>query len=1209
VATAQISGQIAEAAVAGATTLFWTESSLDTNNVSLDTNSVFDLSLYSSSLDAESGQWSPAQLFTAGINFAAAPATAAAVQPALATALDLSGALGSPPTNCCPTNKPPPPPPPPPTNCPTCDTNNTRPVNSEDPNGKIGPAGYGSANWVLANAPFLYTIDFENATNATAPAQNVSVSDPLSTNFDWTTFQLAGIGFGSVILSVPPNSQLFETNVLMTYENVLINVNVNAGIDLGTGNVTVKFTSTDASTGLAPPVNAGFLPPEDGTGRGEGYVSFFIQPKAGLPQGAQITNVAFITFDENPVIATDQANDEDASQGIDTNKVVLVTIDDVPPASAVGSLPASSTTNFTVCWSGTNNGPAIAGYDIYVSTNNGPWSLWLSDTTNTCAGFTGQPGNSYGFYSIAYDEAGNAQAAPAAAQAATSIPAIVPAEIRVRLGAIPIANGQTNPVSFGSVGQGLAGPSLVFTVTNAGGLPLTLTSITVPPNYALNPNFPSTIGVAGSGSFSVQLNSSAIGVFSGDITISNNDPVNGVFAFPVTGTVTSLPTDSIALIAAPAGGGTVAGGGTFAAGSTNTVTASAGVGYIFDNWTAANGTVLSVSSNYTFVLAANETLTAHFITNAITISGGSLQVTLSPQGAIAAGAQWRVDSRPWQGSGATAGAHTLSFKAVSNWNAPTNRSVGITEGAATKTTGVYSIMETDEPELAITSPQSGQIVTANDAVLTLTGTTRGGERVTNVCYQINGGAWTAATPGKSWAEWTGAVVLRGGTNVISAWARDILGHGSATNQVVVRFYPAAPLVVEVAPGGESGSVSPYANGQLLGLGTNFTLTALPNSPNWIFSNWVAGGSEHFISNTPRINFTMQPNLILQANFVSNWFLAAQGIYNGLIAPESAPRRQTNSGAFTLDVTGNGAFLCKMVLGLETNVLAGQFDAGGKAEVISTPSRYKPLTTALQLNLAGQSVQGTVSDGSFLALLNGDQAVFSATRKATNFQGQYTLIIPGSTNRAVGPFGTSYGDVAVDALGNITFVGSLADGSSPVSQSSVVSKDGYWPFYVPLYGGIGSLWGWNYFTNHSIVSAPVLSWINPANSTNTALYRAGFTNGQATVIGSFYNSNDIPPLRLTNWQVTLDGGNLPFAIFNQINWATNNAITVPHAAENTNGLTLTNRSATGVISGSFLNPANAKQTIKISGIVLQNQTNAQGFFLGTNASGAFWLMPK
>jgi hypothetical protein len=46
--------------------------------------------------------------------------------------------------------------------------------------------------------------------------------------------------------------------------------------------------------------------------------------------------------------------------------------------------------------------------------------------------------------------------------------------------------------------------------------------------------------------------------------------------------------------------------------------------------------------------------------------------------------------------------------------------------------------------------------------------------------------------------------------------------------------------------------------------------------------------------------------------------------------------------------------------------------------------------------------------------------------------------------------------------------------------------------------------------------------------------------------------------------------------------------------------------TGVITGGSDNPADLKQTIKINGVLLQNQTNAAGRVPGPNHSGAFFL---
>ncbi|HTU19754.1 MAG TPA: hypothetical protein VMG10_16955 [Gemmataceae bacterium] len=95
----------------------------------------------------------------------------------------------------------------------------------------------------------------------------------------------------------------------------------------------------------------------------------------------------------------------------------------LPPTSSVNPLPATETSpTFTVSWSGSDpNGPGIASYNIYVSVNGGAFTPWLTNTTQTSATYTGQAGQSYGFYSVAIDQNGLAQPTPAGAQATTTV--------------------------------------------------------------------------------------------------------------------------------------------------------------------------------------------------------------------------------------------------------------------------------------------------------------------------------------------------------------------------------------------------------------------------------------------------------------------------------------------------------------------------------------------------------------------------------------------------------------------------------------------------------------------------------------------------------------------------------------------------------------------------------------------------------------------
>jgi hypothetical protein len=73
---------------------------------------------------------------------------------------------------------------------------------------------------------------------------------------------------------------------------------------------------------------------------------------------------------------------------------------------------------------------------------------------------------------------------------------------------------------------------------------------------------------------------------------------------------------------------------------------------------------------------------------------GLLRVMLSPQGALDAGAQWRVDGGDWQGSGSTqsglpVGSHTVEFSAVALWLEPPDQVAVITDDDVTITYGTY----------------------------------------------------------------------------------------------------------------------------------------------------------------------------------------------------------------------------------------------------------------------------------------------------------------------------------------------------------------------------------------------------------------------------------------------------------------------------------------------------------------------------------------
>ncbi len=216
---------------------------------------------------------------------------------------------------------------------------------SHDPNAAIGPGGFGPNGFIADDQQALpYTIDFENAPTATAPAQNVTVTDQLDPNLDWSTFAFTAAGFGDNMISVPSaNGHFFQTIVPMTYNGETFDVQVQLSIDLGTGLVSATFQSLNPDTSLPPDALTGFLPPEDGTGRGMGFFSYLVSLKPGLSTGTQVRNVAVVTFDSNASITTDQVDDNDPTQGTDPTKEDLLTIDVVRRPVASSTCPRRKT--------------------------------------------------------------------------------------------------------------------------------------------------------------------------------------------------------------------------------------------------------------------------------------------------------------------------------------------------------------------------------------------------------------------------------------------------------------------------------------------------------------------------------------------------------------------------------------------------------------------------------------------------------------------------------------------------------------------------------------------------------------------------------------------------------------------------------------------------------------------------------------------------
>ncbi|MCY2954473.1 MAG: carboxypeptidase regulatory-like domain-containing protein [Planctomycetota bacterium] len=300
-----------------------------------------------------------------------------------------------------------PPPPPPAIRVAASQSLNNR--TSFDPNDKIGPKGYGDARFIQPG-PMPFEVQFENDPKfATAPAQEVFVTDPLDTDLDLATFEFVGFGFGSHKYTIPSGLSHYETTIDLRPFGVSLLVPVVLDLNMSSRQITATYRSLDPLTGLLPDdIDAGFLPVNNANHDGEGYFSYQVRPKADLASGTQITNKARIVFDVNAPIDT---------------PMTLNTLDVDAPSSQISALPSISLTAFEVAWTGSDaaGGSGIAGYDVYVSENGQPYWVWLANTALSQETFQGTAGASYAFYSIARDNVGNVEAAPPAPDAHTTV--------------------------------------------------------------------------------------------------------------------------------------------------------------------------------------------------------------------------------------------------------------------------------------------------------------------------------------------------------------------------------------------------------------------------------------------------------------------------------------------------------------------------------------------------------------------------------------------------------------------------------------------------------------------------------------------------------------------------------------------------------------------------------------------------------------------
>jgi methionine-rich copper-binding protein CopC len=402
--------------------------------------------------------------------------------------------------------------------------------NAYDPNEIVGPQGFGDQRFVQGSKPLNYIIRFDNdPTVATTPVSKVRVTTRLDPDTDFRSFRLGDFGFGDITVDVPDNVAFYQTEIDLTASRGIY-VQVVAGIDVSSGEAFWEFTSIDPETGdlVTNPLN-GFLPVNTDGHEGLGFVEYSAKAKSTAQTGDVIDAQASIFFDINPPVDTN----------VESN-----TLDEVAPTSQIDSVTQFNANQMLVKWSGLDdeNGSGVANYDIWVSRDGGVYELWLDGTTDTQAVYTGTPGVTYSFYSVARDNAGNAEDSPNTADSQYLVSAAFNNTPTLSIGTdVGLTEGDnfTRDGSFEDLDADQTWSGTVDYGDGTGAQPLTLNGKNFTLNhvyadngvYTVTVSVTDSLGAIGGGSFTATVANAApqVGVNAG--SASEGSPFNLLAAF------------------------------------------------------------------------------------------------------------------------------------------------------------------------------------------------------------------------------------------------------------------------------------------------------------------------------------------------------------------------------------------------------------------------------------------------------------------------------------------------------------------------------------------------------------------------------------------------------------------------------------------------------------------------------------------------------
>jgi hypothetical protein len=556
--------------------------------------------------------------------------------------------------------------------------------------------------------------------------------------------------------------------------------------------------------------------------------------------------------------------------------------------------------------------------------------------------------------------------------------------------------------------------------------------------------------------------------------------------------------------------------------------------------------------------------------------------------------QWYFNGAPVaNATGTTLAVPATKFGSEGSYTVVVNNSLG----SVTSSNAVLTVSETTKPTLEVTYPPGN--ITTNSSSITLRGTASDVLDVTSVQLLVNSNLQIAAGT----TNWSAAVALQVGVNYVTVQSHNVSDLSSLPVSRTITYVVTSPLTLQT---NGSGRITGETNQAQLQIAKAYSVTATP-APNFLFSNWT--GRIGVLGTNPALSFIMATNLLLQANFVTNPFPAVAGVYHGLFYPSNGVTEQS-SGFITITLSPSlGRYTADILLAGGGYGFTGGFDLTGNSRTSFIGPGRESVTVVLGVGLnldpPANQITGTVSAGEWQSELTADRAVFNGTTvKATNYAARYTLIVPpGSGAPVTSPGGYGVATITNNLAGVATLTGTLGDGT-PIYQNVAISENGVIPVYVSRYAGEELLLGWITFTNVPPQTlSGVLNWIKIPGAIKP-LYTGGFSN-ESDVVASFYQPNG---LTMSNGTLTISGAaQATNLVYTNVN-VSGGKLSYSGAGNPTNQLSAAFTASTGAMTLTF-RPTGARADVVAQGVVLQlSDTNAAGWFLGTNESGYFLLQP-